>query len=56
MPAGYPGGAVTAFAGTGDVDTVIVAGRVRKRHGRLVDVDLDAARELATTSRRRLLG
>ncbi len=54
-PALDPVGAVTAFGGIADVDTVIVGGTVRKRHGQLVGIDLDAARTLVTGSRLRLL-
>ncbi len=46
---------LTAFAEAADVDTVLVAGRLRKRHGRLVDVDLAAAQDLVHRSRTHLL-
>ncbi len=46
---------VTAFAQAGDVDTVLVAGRVLKRDGRLVGIDLDGAREVIDRSRDYLL-
>jgi 5-methylthioadenosine/S-adenosylhomocysteine deaminase len=55
VPAVDPVGAVTAFSGVGDVDTVVVGGVVRKRGGRLVGVDLPAVRELVARSRERLL-
>ena len=43
---------VTAFATPDDVDTVMVAGRLRKRSGRLVGIDVPAAHELIASSRR----
>ncbi|RZS80182.1 cytosine/adenosine deaminase-related metal-dependent hydrolase [Motilibacter rhizosphaerae] len=46
--------AVTAYADTADVDTVLVAGRLRKRYGRLVGRTLQTAQELAVESRERL--
>ncbi|MDT7553221.1 MAG: hypothetical protein QOI16_1757 [Pseudonocardiales bacterium] len=55
LPPADPTGAVTSFAGVGDVDTVLIAGAVRKRHGQLVGVDLAAARALAAGSREYLL-
>jgi 5-methylthioadenosine/S-adenosylhomocysteine deaminase len=40
----------------GNVDTVIVAGRIRKRHGQLIDKEtVSSAVEAARESRRRLL-
>ncbi len=54
FPATDPAGTVTAVASTGDVDTVVVAGRIRKRHGHLVGVDLDAVRARILASRDRL--
>lgn len=38
-----PGGAIIAQANAGNVDTVIVDGRIVKRGGKLVHVDIDAA-------------
>ena len=55
-PALDPVGAVTAFSGVADVDTALVAGVVRKRHGRLVGLDPAGARDLVADSRRYLLG
>lgn len=49
-----PVAAVTLAADVSNVDTVLVDGVVRKRHGRLV-ADLDAARGLVEDSRDRLL-
>lgn len=42
-------------ADTSNVETVLVAGRVVKRDGHLVGVDLDALRQRATESRSRIL-
>jgi cytosine/adenosine deaminase-related metal-dependent hydrolase len=39
-----PAATVTSIAHPGTVDTVLIAGHIRKRHGRLIDVDLDALR------------
>ena len=36
---------------TGNVDTVLIAGRVMKRHGRLLHVDWPAVRRMAAESR-----
>jgi 5-methylthioadenosine/S-adenosylhomocysteine deaminase len=44
-------GAVVLGMDTSNVDTVIIGGVVRKRGGRLVDVDLDAVRRDAEASR-----
>jgi cytosine/adenosine deaminase-related metal-dependent hydrolase len=49
-------GAVVLSAGPGDVDTVLVAGRVVKRHGVLLGVDLTRLRTDATASRAYLVG
>jgi cytosine/adenosine deaminase-related metal-dependent hydrolase len=48
-------GAVVLAAHPGNVDTVLVRGEARKRHGRMVDVDLDRLRQKACASRDRLL-
>lgn len=50
-PVNNPVGAVVLAAGVGNVDTVLVAGRVVKRDGELVGVDLDRVRRLAYESR-----
>jgi 5-methylthioadenosine/S-adenosylhomocysteine deaminase len=44
FPINNPVGAVVEAAHPGNVDTVIVQGRVLKRHGKLVDVDLRSLR------------
>jgi hypothetical protein len=36
---------------TGNVDTVLIAGRVMKRHGELLHVDWPAVRRMAAESR-----
>jgi len=38
------------------VDTVFVAGRAVKRHGHMLDVDLDALRQRAVASQQYILG
>jgi 5-methylthioadenosine/S-adenosylhomocysteine deaminase len=48
-------GVVTEFAQPGNVDTVFVAGRVRKFRGHLVGHDLDAMRGLVEASRDRIV-
>jgi cytosine/adenosine deaminase-related metal-dependent hydrolase len=49
-PVSDPVGAIVLAAHPGNVDTVLVAGRVLKRNGVLVDVDLDRIRALARES------
>ncbi|MEU6698580.1 amidohydrolase family protein [Pseudonocardia sp. NPDC046786] len=51
-----PVATVVTSAGTANVDTVLVGGTVRKRHGRLVGVDLARLRALAEDSRDAVLG
>ncbi|WP_411348300.1 amidohydrolase family protein [Paenibacillus sp. WLX2291] len=46
-----PVGAVVQFANASNVDTVFVAGRPVKRHGKLVGVDMERIRRLAQESR-----
>jgi 5-methylthioadenosine/S-adenosylhomocysteine deaminase len=43
--------AVVAGMDTGNVDTVVIAGRVMKRHGELLHVDWPAVKRMATESR-----
>lgn len=50
-----PIGTVVASADTSNIDTVLVGGQVRKRHGRLAGVDLAALREQVTRSRDHIL-
>ena len=56
MPVVDPVATVVTSADTANVDTVIVAGEVRKRHGRLVGVDLTRVRALAEDARDAVLG
>jgi len=49
-------GAVVTGMETSNVDTVLVAGRIVKRHGRLVGVDLKRVRKEATASRDYIVG
>lgn len=53
-PRPEPVGSVVVQANAANVDTVIVAGRVVKRHGSLAGVDLARARRLADESRERV--
>jgi cytosine/adenosine deaminase-related metal-dependent hydrolase/ribose/xylose/arabinose/galactoside ABC-type transport system permease subunit len=50
-PLNDPATAVVAGMDTGNVDTVLVAGRVMKRHGELLHVDWPAVRRMAAESR-----
>ncbi|MDH3731487.1 MAG: amidohydrolase family protein [Acidimicrobiia bacterium] len=50
-PLNDPATAVVAGMDTGNVDTVLIAGRVMKRHGRLLHVDWPAVRRTASESR-----
>lgn len=47
---------VVMQAGTGNVDTVLVAGEVRKRHGKLVYPELAQRKDELRASGRRILG
>ena len=55
IPDDDPYSTVVVSADTSNVDTVLVRGRVVKRAGTLVGVDLDRLRRLGTESRERLL-
>jgi cytosine/adenosine deaminase-related metal-dependent hydrolase len=50
-PLNDPTTAVVAGMDTGNVDTVLIAGRVMKRHGKLLHVDWPAVRRMAAESR-----
>jgi cytosine/adenosine deaminase-related metal-dependent hydrolase/ribose/xylose/arabinose/galactoside ABC-type transport system permease subunit len=50
-PLNDPSTAVVSGMDTGNVDTVMIAGRVMKRHGRLLYVDWPAVRRMAAESR-----
>jgi 5-methylthioadenosine/S-adenosylhomocysteine deaminase len=54
-PMNNPWGAVVYAAHPGNVDTVIVAGRVVKRDGKLLDADVERVRRLALETRDYLL-
>jgi len=54
-PMNNPWGAVVYAAHAGNVDTVLVKGRVVKRDGKLTDVDVDRVRRLALETRDYLL-
>jgi len=51
MPVNDPIGAVVWGMDTSNVDTVIIAGEIKKRHGELVDVDLNAINKMVHESR-----
>src|SRR5205085_10833269 len=51
FPLNDPIGAVVARADTGNVDSVLIAGRAIKRNGQLLNVDLNRARQMAIASR-----
>ncbi len=50
-PMNDPATAVVSGMDTGNVDTVVIAGRVMKRHGELLHVDWPAVRRMAAESR-----
>ena len=54
-PMNNPWGAVVYAGHPGNVDTVLVKGRVVKRDGKLLDLDVDRVRRLATETRDHLL-
>jgi cytosine/adenosine deaminase-related metal-dependent hydrolase len=54
-PLNDPATAVVAGMDTSNVDTVLIAGRVMKRHGRLQHVDWPAVKRMAGESRDRVL-
>src|SRR5581483_4655721 len=49
-------GAVVSSAHNGNVDTVLIAGKVMKRGGKLTTIDTDRANRLITEARDRLYG
>jgi cytosine/adenosine deaminase-related metal-dependent hydrolase len=51
FPMNNPIGSVVENANVGNIDTVFVQGRIVKRHGKLVDVDLRALRKMMDTQR-----
>jgi cytosine/adenosine deaminase-related metal-dependent hydrolase len=50
-PLNDPATAVVTGMDTGNVDTVLIAGRVMKRHGKLLHVDWPAVKRMAAESR-----
>jgi hypothetical protein len=44
IPVNNPIGAVVEFANVGNVDSIFVAGKARKRNGKLLDIDFAAFR------------
>lgn len=55
FPVHNPVGLAVQYADVRNVDTVVVAGRIVKRHGRLVDIDLGRLRERLTRASTALL-
>lgn len=53
-PSRYPVGTVVQQTSAADVDTVILNGEIRKRHGKLIGYDLDAVRANAMRAFERL--
>ncbi len=51
-----PIGTIVVFSDTSNVDSVFVAGRAVKRHGQLVDADLDRTFRKLDESRNHILG
>ena len=51
-----PIGTIVVFSDTSNVDSVFVAGRAVKRHGKLVDADLDRTFRKLDESRNHILG
>jgi cytosine/adenosine deaminase-related metal-dependent hydrolase len=45
IPMNNPVGAVVEFANVGNVDSVFIAGKARKRKGKLLDIDFSAFRK-----------
>ena len=54
-PLNDPATAVVAGMDTSNVDTVMIAGRLMKQHGRLLHVDWPAVRRMAEESRDRVI-
>ena len=55
LPMNDPVGAVVTSMSPASVDTVIIAGKIRKRHGQLVGVDLSRVARLADEARDRVV-
>jgi cytosine/adenosine deaminase-related metal-dependent hydrolase len=56
IPMNNPVGAVVEFANTGNVDSIFVAGKARKRNGKLLDVDFASFRKKVDAARDGLFG
>jgi 5-methylthioadenosine/S-adenosylhomocysteine deaminase len=56
MPLNNAYGAIVTGMDTSNVDTVLVAGKIVKRHGKLVGVDLKRVRNEATAARDYVVG
>ncbi|WP_322062918.1 amidohydrolase family protein [Paraburkholderia sp. J63] len=54
VPSSYPAGSAVLQTTASDVDTVIIGGKLRKRHGQLLDVDLAAVRQRAHAALERI--
>lgn len=54
VPSSYPAGTVVLQTTAADVDTVIVDGKIRKRHGQLIGQDLAAVRTRAMKALERI--
>jgi len=48
-------GAIVTSMGTGNVDTVLIAGKIMKRNGRLLGVDFNKVSRLAYEARDRVV-
>jgi len=55
LPVNNATGAVVTSMGTGNVDTVLIAGRVMKRNGQMVGVDMNRVSRLAHEARDRVV-
>ena len=51
MPLNNPCGSVVLSAGPNNVDTIFVAGKIVKQHGKLLNCDIERVFQLATESR-----
>ena len=56
MPVNNPVAAAVEFANVGNIDTILVAGEIKKRHGKLVGVDLKSFRKKVDAARDDLFG
>jgi 5-methylthioadenosine/S-adenosylhomocysteine deaminase len=56
MPLNDAYGAIVTGMDTSNVDTVLVAGKIMKRHGRLVGIDMKRLQRITTASRDYVVG